>query len=57
MGYNIGGKSAAIGLLALTHGDKARAKRIWARLQYQDPQGVEDALDMVEEAVQQELGD
>jgi hypothetical protein len=57
MGYNIGAKGVAIGLLALAHGDKARAKRVWSRLRFQDPGGVDEALDMVEDAIRQEQGD
>lgn len=51
MGYNIGAKSVAIALLALTNGDRERADRVWAVLEGTDPFGVPDALDMVQAAL------
>jgi len=52
MGYNIGAKGVAVGLLALTGNDIEEAKRIWSLLAYEDPRDVEEAM----EAVQRALG-
>jgi hypothetical protein len=57
MGYNIGAKGVALGLYAITNGDVAKAKRIWARLANYDPNNVSEALGLVEEAVRQETDD
>ena len=51
MGYNIGGKAVAIGLLALTGGDRVRADAVWMRLRNEDPYDVAEALDLVEGAL------
>jgi hypothetical protein len=51
MGYNIGAKGVAIGLLALTNGDRDRAEAVWDRVAFLDPVDVSQALDFVEEAL------
>ncbi|HEY9310270.1 MAG TPA: hypothetical protein VIP82_20900 [Microbacterium sp.] len=51
MGYNIGAKGVAIGLLALTGGDRQEADRVWKEIRYGDPRDVAEALDMVEAAI------
>lgn len=51
MGYNLGAKSAAIGLLALTGGNRAEAERIWTEIEYADPADIGQALDLIEAAL------
>jgi hypothetical protein len=54
MGYNLGGKAAALGLMALADGDRAKAERIWRRIRNADPMGIDEALDLVEAALAEE---
>lgn len=54
MGYNLGSKTLAIGLLALCDGDPFRAKRVWKRIQYEEPEGFSDALELVMAALIEE---
>ncbi len=52
MGYNLGAKSAAISLLALTGGNRVEAERIWREIEYADPADVGEALVLVENALE-----
>jgi len=56
MGYNLGGKAAALGLLAITNGDVEKAKEVWELIAYADPMTMDESLDIVDGAVRQVLG-
>ena len=56
MGYNLGGKAGALGLLAITNGDVEKAQEIWALIAYSDPMTMDEALVLVDDAVRKVLG-